>query len=790
MALADTAELAVRLNLKDNLSPGLKRAGSALGGFEKSVGRIGRGTGQMAAGLGRIGLIAGGLAAGGIIAATKAAIDYEDAFAGVRKTVDASEAEFAALSAGFRKLSREIPVASTEFARLGEAAGALGVAKADILDFTRVTALMGVTTNLTSDAAAEAFGKLGTILKLTGKDYEHLADVIVKLGNEGASTESDIVAITLRFAAAGRVAGLTADQIAALASAASSMGIEVESAGSSLSRLFGNMAKEVASASEEGQLFAKLTGRSMKRITQDIRSGKTLDVFRDLLVTLKGMDAIARARTLENLGIGNIRDINAISLMADGIETVDKALLTAKNSAGALSVEAGKRFDTVASKLTLLKNNVIDAAISFGEGLTPAIGRAAEKLAGFLKAGGAGELKQLGKDLGDFIDSIDWKQVIDGAKTTFGIVKSIVGVVGTLPKEVLAAAAAFLVLNKASGGLLGAGIGNIAGGLASGIATGLARGLASAGIGKLFVQPVFVTNPGFGAGGGVGGAAAGSAKAGGVLRAVSSVFVVGVAASVAEAISEPIQQLGRDIGRDSGIHEGLGNVVRELGFQEEQLSSIDRILQTGIAVTPEGGLTWTGLFAQASKAPATGPGVTRGEGGREGGMETPVKTGVDVNAIVATALRAAAGPSAAATAASSARLIAQTLANTGIKDPTMPALVESLARRIDYSGSRDANFLASVDKQLSAIETQAIASGDTKLQAAVDAAQARIAAAVDADAAAAREAGNKTALVAGAIRGMPPPVVNVTTNLSVQQQIRYEEHYHIARGQSGVSGPL
>src|SRR5690625_2241242 len=46
--------------------------------------------------------------------AVSEAIKFEDSFAGVRKTVDASETEFAALEQGFRDLSKEIPASIHE----------------------------------------------------------------------------------------------------------------------------------------------------------------------------------------------------------------------------------------------------------------------------------------------------------------------------------------------------------------------------------------------------------------------------------------------------------------------------------------------------------------------------------------------------------------------------------------------------------------------------------------------------------------------------------------------------
>ena len=62
-------------------------------------------------------------------AAVKTSIDLEDAFAGVRKTVDGTEADFAELRKGFNDLAKDIPLAITEIYRIGEAAGQLGIKK-------------------------------------------------------------------------------------------------------------------------------------------------------------------------------------------------------------------------------------------------------------------------------------------------------------------------------------------------------------------------------------------------------------------------------------------------------------------------------------------------------------------------------------------------------------------------------------------------------------------------------------------------------------------------------------
>lgn len=546
MALAETARLAVRIDLEGNASKGVQKLNRQIGGLGSSVARVGKGVGQVGAGFAKAGLLLGGAAVTGITAAAKAAIDFEDAFAGVRKTVSATPEELNAIALAFRKMATEIPIAATELANIGEQAGALGIKTKDISEFTRVVAELGVTTDLTSDSAAEALGKVGTILNLTGKDFEHFADVLVNLGNNGASTESAIIEITKRFAAAGHQAGLSTEQILAMASAVASMGIEPEAAGGALSRTFNQMAQNIALANKKGQAFAKITGKSIKELQSDINKGKGFEVFKEFLEGLQGLSKTDFAKALKRAGITNVRDANAILLMAQNMGFFNDQVKIAESSTGALAREAGIKFNTIKSKLIVLKNSAIEAGIAIGEGMLPAIGRAADKLRAFLNdPANKNELKTLGEDLGKAIDNIDWNEVLTDAKAFVGVLKStlsivldIVSAINKLPTEVKAAAASLLILNKASGGLIGAGLGNIAGGIGESIVRGIGSKVPK--VGSLFAQPVFVTNwPVGGVGGGPGAAAGGM---GGAAKVAVGATIIGGIALSAESINDLAQK--------------------------------------------------------------------------------------------------------------------------------------------------------------------------------------------------------------------------------------------------------
>jgi len=536
--MVETAQLTVRLDLAGNLTSGLAGAQRQLKGLGASVGRVGKGFGQLGGGIARAGLVVGGAAIAGLTGAAKAAIDFEDAFAGVRKTVDEADLakvglSFDALSDAFRGMAREIPIAATEFAVLGETAGALGVKAQDIEEFVRITALLGVTTDLAADQAADSLGRIGTILGFTGKDYADFADSLVALGNKGASTESEIIEIVKRFAAEGEAAGLATSQIAALASATASLGFAPERGGTALSRVFANMATNISLANAKGEQFSAITGRSVKDLQKSLDKGEGLGIFLDVLKGLKGLSPTDAARTLKALGITNTSDRTIFRTMAENLPFINDQLDTAADATGALSDEATKRFDTIASKLKLVKQNLIDAGIEIGTGFLPALGRSATKLSAFLNTdSNRSELRAIGEDIGEAIDGIDWAKVLDGAKqfvgvlrTTLSVTMSILETLNKLPTEIKAAGAAFLLLNQASGGLIGAGVGNVLGGVGETAIRGVGSQLP--GVGRLFAQPVFVTN--FPVGGGAGVVPGGGGGIAGLLKVavVGAVVVEG-----------------------------------------------------------------------------------------------------------------------------------------------------------------------------------------------------------------------------------------------------------------------
>lgn len=140
--------------------------------------------------------------------AAKMEIDFESAFAGVRKTVDATDEQLAELRRGFEETALSIPATTTELSAVGEAAGQLGIHTDSILEFTRVMVDMGSATNMTSDVAAETMARFANITQMNQDSFDRLGSTVVDLGNKFAGTESEIMEMGLRLAGAGKTASM------------------------------------------------------------------------------------------------------------------------------------------------------------------------------------------------------------------------------------------------------------------------------------------------------------------------------------------------------------------------------------------------------------------------------------------------------------------------------------------------------------------------------------------------------------------------------------------------------
>lgn len=322
----------------------------------------------------------------GFAAAGRAAMSFESAFAGVKKTVDATEQGYANLNKQLLEMGRVVPKTHEELAGIMEIAGQLGVKEKDLTGFTRTIADLAVSTNLTEEAGASMLAQFANVVGMDLSNIDRLGSVIVDLGNNTATTEKDIVEMAQRLSGAGALLNLTEAQIMGLAATMSSLGINAEAGGSAMSRILQKMHKAVLEGSDDLKTWAKTAGMSEAAFKQAFGA----DPLKALTAFIGGLNGLSEAGgnvydVLDEVGLKDVRITDSMLRLSGAQGQLEENISRASKAwqeNTALTKEAEQRYKTTESRVKLAKNSIREAGITLGNAFLPVIGDAADKVAG------------------------------------------------------------------------------------------------------------------------------------------------------------------------------------------------------------------------------------------------------------------------------------------------------------------------------------------------------------------------------------------------------------------------
>jgi TP901 family phage tail tape measure protein len=368
---------------------------------------------------------------------TKSAIDFEEAWAAVVRTVsDPEMGEGFTLIAegendiknltevgenlrqGFRDLALTIPIAAEELARIGEIAGTIGIrGNKNIITFVETIARLGSTTNVTSEDAARALGKLldvaGTLseaeLGLVGwteaqieaasgseifqQSALSLGGVLTALGNKTNAFESEILNFAKKIQGVGSVIGLTSAEILGFSSAFIVAGVDAARGGTAFQKVMTGILKATQAGGRELEIFAAVAGQTSQEFVDSFEK----DASEALRFFLEGLGQAGKQSiaVLDALALEDARVLASIlSLAASGgeltqsLNIVNEELKIQGKSMGelnALLVESERRFSTTKNQLQLLKNQFTDLGITIGDFLLPHINDLVTKVRGIIE---------------------------------------------------------------------------------------------------------------------------------------------------------------------------------------------------------------------------------------------------------------------------------------------------------------------------------------------------------------------------------------------------------------------
>lgn len=327
-------------------------------------------------------------------AAIQSAQDIDSAYRDMRKTVNGSEDDFEALRQAAIDFSTTHVTSADQILSIQAIGGELGVAVEDLETFAQTVSNLEIATDLDADEAATSLGQLSNIMNdLSGEKMPAFSDALVRLGNNGASTESQIVDIAARIGSMSSIIGMSTPEVLAWASTIASTGQGAEAAGTAIANTMSDIEQAVAGGGDALEAFAQVSQMG----AEDFARAWESDPSSAMKAFIEGLNKIeadggSATGTLSALGITAARQVQAIEGLMQTVGMLDDNLQMSENAwngvsdqwgeAGDAANEAAKKAEGFSGSVQRLMNMAQVLGAEMGESLAPVIDFIADALGG------------------------------------------------------------------------------------------------------------------------------------------------------------------------------------------------------------------------------------------------------------------------------------------------------------------------------------------------------------------------------------------------------------------------
>ena len=299
-------------------------------------------------------------------AAVKTAADFDSAMSKVAAVSGATGSDLEALRDKAREMGEKTKFSASEAAEAMNYMAMAGWKTEDILSgiegVMNLAAASGEDLATTSDIVTDALTAFG----LTAKDSGHFADILAA-ASSNANTNVSMMGETFKYCApiAGAL-GFSAEDTAEAIGLMANAGIKGSQAGTSLRTIMNNLSGEV-----------KICGSSIGEVTvattnADGSMRDLSDILADCRTAFSGLSESEKAAAAESL-VGKNAMSGFLALMNAGEADINKLSSAIDNCDGSAANMAETMNDNLAGQLQILKSQLEELAISFGELLMPAI---------------------------------------------------------------------------------------------------------------------------------------------------------------------------------------------------------------------------------------------------------------------------------------------------------------------------------------------------------------------------------------------------------------------------------
>ena len=315
---------------------------------------------------------------GGVgVAAVKTAADFDSAMSQVAAVSGATGKDFDALRSKAREMGSKTKFSATEAAEAMNYMAMAGWKTEDMLGgiegVMNLAAASGEDLATTSDIVTDALTAFG----LSAKDSGHFADILAA-ASSNANTNVSMMGETFKYCApiAGAL-GFSAEDTAEAIGLMANAGIKSSQAGTALRTIMNNLAGDV-----------KISGKAIGDVTiattnADGSMRDLSDILADCRSAFGNLTESEKAQAAESL-VGKNAMSGFLALMNAGEGDIEKLSSAIDNCDGSAEKMAMTMRDNLAGQLTILKSQLQELAISFGDILMPAIRSIVSKLQGFV----------------------------------------------------------------------------------------------------------------------------------------------------------------------------------------------------------------------------------------------------------------------------------------------------------------------------------------------------------------------------------------------------------------------
>lgn len=315
---------------------------------------------------------------GGVgVAAVKTAADFDSAMSQVAAVSGATGKDFDDLRNKAREMGSKTKFSATEAAEAMNYMAMAGWKTEDMLGgiegVMNLAAASGEDLATTSDIVTDALTAFG----LSAKDSGHFADILAA-ASSNANTNVSMMGETFKYCApiAGAL-GFSAEDTAEAIGLMANAGIKSSQAGTALRTIMNKLAGDV-----------KISGKAIGDVTiattnADGSMRDLSDILADCRSAFGNLTESEKAQAAESL-VGKNAMSGFLALMNAGEGDIEKLSSAIDNCDGSAEKMAMTMQDNLAGQLTILKSQLQELAISFGDILMPAIRSIVSKLQGFV----------------------------------------------------------------------------------------------------------------------------------------------------------------------------------------------------------------------------------------------------------------------------------------------------------------------------------------------------------------------------------------------------------------------